>query len=96
MILLPTIISVLALNKLALAAAPLHFEPYPEVLQGLELDGYSYNDEIPIECIQRNMDTGEHLFDEHGKYKLFFFSFAFSIGHVQNAFSIKVGWSFCH
>lgn len=40
-------------------------EAYPDP-NGLAVAGYSRGDNIPIECIQRNTESGEHKFDEAG------------------------------
>lgn len=40
-------------------------EPYPDQSSGA-VSGYNYGDSIPVECIQRNIETGEHKFDEAG------------------------------
>lgn len=40
-------------------------EPYPDPNRTPVL-GYSTGDSIPIECIQRNIETGEHKFDDKG------------------------------
>lgn len=58
-----------ALVLLAPSANAQHIEPFPET-KNLELGGYSYGEEIPFECIQRNMETGEHKFDEQGTLML--------------------------
>lgn len=47
-----------------MAQAP-SIEIYPEQASG-PLSGYKRGDSIPIECIQRNIETGEHKFDESG------------------------------
>lgn len=55
-----------SLSSLVLAEIKAHVEPFPAISNDVTLEGYSYGDEIPIECIQRNMETGEHKFDEQG------------------------------
>lgn len=40
-------------------------EAYPDP-SGVSVNGYRTGDSIPIECIQRNIETGEHKFDESG------------------------------
>lgn len=46
------------------AAQVSHVESYPDP-DHVPFSGYSYGDSIPIECIQRNIETGEHKFDEN-------------------------------
>lgn len=40
-------------------------QPYPDSNK-VPVIGFNYGDSIPIECIQRNTDTGEHKFDDTG------------------------------
>lgn len=47
------------------AELPVHIEPFPHIPKNAQVIGYNYGDEIPIECIKRNMETGEHLFDDN-------------------------------
>lgn len=62
--LLHFLITAAALTAPALGqVSPIEAYPDPNRVSVL---GYNTGDVIPIECIQRNIETGEHKFDEHG------------------------------
>lgn len=64
----------LLLSSCSLAFAS-KYQPYPlSELDPITFSSYSKGQEVPIQCIKRQIDTGEHVFDEQGNilYSPFF------------------------
>lgn len=83
-------------------ASTLEFYPDPKALA---VAGYSRGDAIPIECIQRQIDNGEHMFDDENNILYAPFpncfetdaplSFKYNVDEVVNC-TIDLGHDFFH